>query len=382
MKRFVLLIALMVCTLKAYQQQVRYTFDAPCTNTACGDNCHGIGDANPFFVDNTVFSSAGTFDLGPGLGGAGGTCGGSPMNGFASGVPGNPSRARWARAWPISAVPNTGDYFSFTLTTNPLDLVQVTQITWRERKSASDGPTGREVRISSDGFATWTTYPVLPNNSTTDIWVTRGMTAGLPTFNGTIEVRIYGFSAASTNGTLRIDNLFVFANVILNNLPVELVGFSGEQKHEQVELSWETASETNNSHFDIFHSEDNEQWQVIGTVLGVGFSTNLQSYGFKHANPSVGVNYYKLMQADFDETEEFSKTISVNFEASSDQLVVSPNPVSPGEPIKSSHKITEIFDSLGRSVKIRDDGSISEPGVYFLMSEGDKTRFCKIVVAH
>lgn len=52
--------------------------------------------------------------------------------------------------------------------------------------------------------------------------------------------------------------------------PVELVRFEAEERSEQVQLNWETASEVNNSHFDILHSEDGRTFKKIGQIQGMG----------------------------------------------------------------------------------------------------------------
>lgn len=378
-----LLFALMVCTctFKAYSQAVVYNFNAPCSNTTCvSDNCHGVGTPLPSFVNTGIIASAGTFNLGAGLGPSSAICGGSPMNGFSSGDPGNPSRARWARSWTVMGTPNVSDYFSFTLTTNPLDLVGIDQIRWREQKSPADGPTGREVRISDDGFVTWTTHPVIPNNSTTAVWLTRNITAGLPTFNGTIEVRIYGYSALSSNGTLRLDNVSIFATVLVNNLPIELLSFTGEKVDDDVLLRWSTASEEGNDFFTIFRSLDMQAWQEIRVVPGAGTSQSRIDYQLVDEFPHLGTNYYKLRQTDFDGTFADSHVIAVDFDVGN-TFIAFPNPAICREPIQTSKRVDFVIDQLGRLTAF-ENNAIEQTGVYTLVhiDENGIQTTCRIVV--
>ena len=387
MKKLKLLLALMVATgtFKAYAQAVVYNFDAPCSNALCADNCHGVGTSLPFLVNNTIFASAGSFNLGPGLGPSSATCGGSPMNGFSAGDPNNPSRARWARLWTVTATPNTNDYFSFTLTTNPFDLVSMTQVIWREKKSPSDGPTQREVRTSTDGFITWTTHAVIPNNSTTDIWATRSVMTGLPTFNGSIEVRIYGYSAVSSSGTLRLDNVRVFATVLLTNLPIELISFTGEKIDERkVRLLWSTASEQNNDYFTVYRSLDTQLWQEVGTLPGAGTSQSRIDYELVDVSPFTGTNYYKLRQTDFDGTSVDSDVIAVDVDVG-DKLAVFPNPVASGQTIRATKRVDFIIDKLGRLVQFDPKSiAIETPGVYTLVhvDENGFSNTCRVIVTN
>ncbi len=375
MKKLMLLFALMVATgtFKAYAQIVEYRFDATCNYTACTtDNCHGRGTALPFSFNSGVLASASAFNLGPGLTSSSTTCGGSPMNGYAAGDTGPPApivgsgrRARWANNWLVAplAVNPSSDYFTFTLTTLPFLNVQITEIRWRERKS-SQGPTLRQLRTSTDGFVTSTIFAVASNTDTTT-WVTRNVTTGLPVFTSSIEIRIYGYSATSTNGTLRIDNVVVFATPL--NLPIELLSFNGEKVGEDVNLHWSTATEQNNERFTLYRSPDAMSWQEIGRVPGAGTSQIRIDYQFVDGSPHVGTNYYCLRQTDFDGTFVDSEVIAVDVDVGN-SFVAFPNPIQRGEPVQTSKKIDFIFDGLGKLVPFDPTSIVIEiPGVYTLV---------------
>ncbi|MCX6182455.1 MAG: hypothetical protein NT150_11045 [Bacteroidetes bacterium] len=83
-------------------------------------------------------------------------------------------------------------------------------------------------------------------------------------------------------------------------LPVELLSFDVFKKNDQVELSWATASEINNDYFSVMRSSDGIHWEKIGFVNGKGNSTSVSNYFFNDEMPLVGINYYKLLQVDFD----------------------------------------------------------------------------------
>ena len=91
-------------------------------------------------------------------------------------------------------------------------------------------------------------------------------------------------------------------------LPSSLISFQGTYINSKSELSWQTASEQNNSHFTLSHSTDGYQFNVIGTVAGSGNSSEIRDYRFIHNYPHPGMNYYKLKSTDYN-GKEYSKGI-------------------------------------------------------------------------
>jgi len=87
-------------------------------------------------------------------------------------------------------------------------------------------------------------------------------------------------------------------------LPVELLYFKPERAGAMVNLIWETASEINNDYFIVQRSADGQVWDNIGTVAGNGTTTNLSRYSLKDTQPLIGVNYYRLVQVDYDGERE------------------------------------------------------------------------------
>ncbi|MEK7257237.1 MAG: T9SS type A sorting domain-containing protein [Bacteroidota bacterium] len=175
-------------------------------------------------------------------------------------------------------------------------------------------------------------------------------------------------------------------------LPVELLGFSGAATESAVKLKWQTASETNNNFFEIQRSADARTWQTLGKVEGAGFSTTLRSYEFLDEKP-LPLNFYRLRQVDFDESANFSKVISVQFEGNDRPFRLSPNPVENELTLAFKQEIEAsqsalIFDQTGKMVletalyagkKCQLDVSQLSPGVYFLKINGKEwqERFVK-----
>lgn len=108
-------------------------------------------------------------------------------------------------------------------------------------------------------------------------------------------------------------------------LPVELISFTGEATIMGNHLRWQTASEQNNSHFDIERSTDAATWELIGTQAGAGNSTTLITYEHRDAEPPARWTYYRLKQVDFDGSFTYSDAIALEQAGTSD-LLLAPNP--------------------------------------------------------
>ncbi|MEM9888170.1 MAG: T9SS type A sorting domain-containing protein [Bacteroidota bacterium] len=111
-------------------------------------------------------------------------------------------------------------------------------------------------------------------------------------------------------------------------LPVELLGFKAQAQKDQIVLSWSTASETNNSHFEIERSEDAKIFKKIGQVAGNGTTLAQQDYRFLDAGVLADMTYYyRLKQVDTDGTSSYSKVQTARMQASENDISIYPNPV-------------------------------------------------------
>lgn len=110
-------------------------------------------------------------------------------------------------------------------------------------------------------------------------------------------------------------------------LPVELLHFKATAVGSKTLLEWKTASELNNSHFEIERSPDAINFEKIGEMDGAGNSNIEIHYEHTDEFPMGGINYYRLKQVDLNEAFEFSNIVSVYFEESL-SISVFPNPAS------------------------------------------------------
>ena len=70
-------------------------------------------------------------------------------------------------------------------------------------------------------------------------------------------------------------------------LPVELISFKADYFENLVHLSWSTATELNNSGFEVERKTDNNNWQKISFVSGNGTTTETVSYTHLRAHETV-----------------------------------------------------------------------------------------------
>jgi hypothetical protein len=89
-------------------------------------------------------------------------------------------------------------------------------------------------------------------------------------------------------------------------LPVEFTYFDAKSLSDKIELTWGTATETNNDFFEVQRSADGMNWEALEKVNGAGTTLDEQNYLTYDYNPIVGESYYRLRQVDFDGTQDYS----------------------------------------------------------------------------
>ncbi|PTX22859.1 hypothetical protein C8N40_101687 [Pontibacter mucosus] len=116
-------------------------------------------------------------------------------------------------------------------------------------------------------------------------------------------------------------------------LPVELSRFEGKATQSGINLEWETASEINNSHFEVERSADGSAFEKLGSVAGHGNSVATIEYSYLDKHPNPGTNYYRLRQVDFDGKYEYSNVVAVTAPETTQALQVQivPNPCLNGD---------------------------------------------------
>lgn len=141
-------------------------------------------------------------------------------------------------------------------------------------------------------------------------------------------------------------------------LPVELKEFAGFDNHCTIKLKWETATESNFSHFDIEKSYDGVNFQAISKTEAMGNDGTGANYDYIDENIKP-VNYYRLKIVDLDGAYDYSSVIVVKSTCFEDTVTITdvyPNPVVDQLFIQMTIPTTErevqayVIDKMGRTI--------------------------------
>lgn len=109
-------------------------------------------------------------------------------------------------------------------------------------------------------------------------------------------------------------------------LAVNFSTFNLQQDKNGVHISWATASEQNNNHFDIERSQNGSVFTKIATVKGNNNSNTVSNYSVYDTKPLNGVNYYRIRQVDNDGKVTTSAIKSINISGQQVTVKAYPNP--------------------------------------------------------
>lgn len=210
---------------------------------------------------------------------------------------------------------------------------------------ASDGdPNNSEGTIDRfwilDGM-NYTTQPDATINFAYDVAEVRGslVTAGAmvaqrfntddDSWNGS-----YGADDGSEVGSVVIEGPQLFEAWTLSSesslLPVELTDFHVYCERDGVHIYWETATETNSSHFIIEKSYNGVQWTVYTEIQAAGNSSVANRYELTDVDYQfTSTTYYRLKQVDFNGNYRYYTPLSIVCEEGKPNLtdiILFPNP--------------------------------------------------------
>jgi hypothetical protein len=133
-----------------------------------------------------------------------------------------------------------------------------------------------------------------------------------------------GVGSVNANAQAFFDNTLDAAPI----LPVKFLSFSAIKQEGDVNLSWITATETNNSHFNVERSYNGIDFQYIGKVAGKGNTVAETKYSYSDNKVPNLTIYYRLKQFDLDGTATISTVAVIKSErGNSPSIGVYPNPV-------------------------------------------------------
>lgn len=172
-----------------------------------------------------------------------------------------------------------------------------------------------------------------------------------------------------------------FPVVVLDVIPVELTSFLAEQTNSGIMLKWTTASEINNSGFEIERKVHDSQtsvsnpsgagWERIGFVEGNGTTTEIKYYSFEDNSLSAGNYQYRLKQIDYDGSISYSNIIEANYFNIPVNFVLEqnyPNPFNPTTSVRfnipeESRINVQVINGLGEVITLLVD-DIKQAGIY------------------
>lgn len=253
-------------------------------------------------------------------------------------------------------------------------------------------------------------YPLLGTNSDLDIEIKDGSGPGTGhdqivkdnsiTLKGTLRVTETGSVPDGsytivlvTSGTISGD----FDNVILppgytltkaaaivivtksSTLPVKLANFTARKVDNNVQLNWQTFSESNSDRFEVERSKPDGAFMKIGEINAAGYSNQLKSYQFTDNDPDKGFNLYRLKQVDQDNKFEYSAVKWIRVDDTKDQLYVFPTITNGPVSVLSNEKtVVELYNLQGVrliSKEINNNGQIDlsnyAAGTYLLRNLKD-----------
>jgi len=202
----------------------------------------------------------------------------------------------------------------------------------------------------------WNSGDTFDSNTVANKWqmVTYDFTAYIGKTITTITIiPDFGHESTRDYSSTSYFDLITFVPTVV---PVELVSFTGAAIGNRVELNWSTATEVNNSGFEVQRSSDNLHFAKVGFVQGHGTVTQINKYSFTDQNVS-GSLYYRLKQVDLDGSFKYSKVVEVKVTSPLSFALNQnyPNPFNPATTIsysipEKSFVTVKVYDVLGNEV--------------------------------
>ncbi len=275
-----------------------------------------------------------------------------------------------------------GDYVEFSVTPQ-VYRISISSVSF-VFNNTNNGPVQLVVRSSADNFGA-----NIGASAVTTTYNNLNIALAYTDIETTTTFRIYGYSAASGTGALRLDNLTINGKVAIVPLPVELTAFKAQVFDKQIDIMWQTASERNVSGFELQRSLDAIEFMTLSNIKTNGDSYQQKHYRFTDLTPMIGTNYYRLRQTDNDGTFTYSKIISVIVSNTTPQIWVFQNIVSTQQirvrlqQLEPQH--LQIYNSIGQPVvfewqQLSDNDYILKPhqilasGRYFLVGSHNQQR--------
>ena len=282
-------------------------------------------------------------------------------------------------------------------TNGNFELGECMEEAWIRAGDMND-PKGAIASFGSSTLASWVPPCDMQNHSTMLLTTELMQTVGGVCFNGIMHAMdLWGGSSGEGLKLMEQYNIMGDCTTILAldvTVPVELTAFTTESVNGEVIIKWQTATETNNSGFEIQKSEKSNvnsqtEWEKVTFVDGRGTTTEVTNYTYNDKVVKPGAYFYRLKQIDYDGTTSYSEEIEVvvNGPAEFSLMQNYPNPFNPATTIRftlpvKTDIVISVYSSIGEKVaeafngemeegyhEVKFDASNLSSGVYFYRFE-------------
>jgi hypothetical protein len=231
--------------------------------------------------------------------------------------------------------------------------------------------------LSNSGITNFV-YNVSMQYLATDVNGTESALAFGKYYNGSW---VYLGPANPVNHTLNGSGILTFSSFSAGEqgqMPVELTSFTSSVNGKDVKLNWTTATENNNSGFEIYRAgKDENNWVKIGFVKGNGTKNSPSNYTYEDKKLNTGKYTYKLKQIDFNGNYTYytlNGTVEIGVPSKFQLSPNYPNPFNPVTkidyelPLDSKVSI-KVFDITGKEISTLVNGT-QKAGSYTLTFNG------------
>lgn len=165
-----------------------------------------------------------------------------------------------------------------------------------------------------------------------------------------------GVEGVPIDGDVFIEDV-EFWRITQTSLPVELTAFEVAVERQAAQLTWRTASETNNAGFEVQHRLGSTDWKTLAFVDGAGTVLSPQHYAFQTERLAVGEHQFRLKQVDFDGQVHYSPVVeaAIALPTAYEVSLAYPNPFQATTAFhvtlaSTQHVRVVVVDVLGRPV--------------------------------
>ena len=210
----------------------------------------------------------------------------------------------------------------------------------------------------------------------------------------------YGAAPGTAGISAQTITTFPAPPVICNGLlAIESISATASSTNGNVDIVWQTISQTAALQYDVERSPDNSNFSTIATILP---QTDNNEYHYKDVTGDVSnTRYYRIREKDINDTWLYSNVVAIRPTLSFSQPTITPNPASSSAILRftsdrSSAVTIRLIDPTGAPVWNRQFKASEGPntvsidqlqhlptGMYILqLNDGEKLSAMKMFIRH